>query len=77
MLNFEVCSSYRESKAIVVEAVVLPKVTTDIPSTSVTFDTKWKHLIKLQLTDTDFGTPGYVNLILGADILSRAVRYGR
>ena len=59
MVNFEV-SSHHQGKATVVEAVVIPKVTTDIPSTSVIFDTKWKHLIKLQFADSDFSTPGNV-----------------
>ena len=77
VVNFEVSPSHREGKAIVVEAVVFPKVTTKIPSTSVTFNTKWQHLIKLQLADQDFGTPGNVDLILGADVFSRAVRNGR
>ena len=40
-----------------VEAVVLHKVTTNVPSTSVLFDDNWKHLSNLQLVDPDFGTP--------------------
>ena len=58
MVSFEVSPSYCEGKAIVIEAVVLSKVTTEISSISMTFDTKWKHLIKLQLSDPDFGPPG-------------------
>ena len=57
--------------------MVLSKVTTEIPSTSVTFDTKFKHLIKLQLADPNFGTPGNFNLILGANVFSHPVRYGQ
>ena len=62
-VHFKVSPSYCEGKAIVVEAVVLLKVTTEIPSASATFDTKWMHLIKLQLADQDFGTTENVDLI--------------
>ena len=77
VVNFKVSPSHHEGKDIVIEAVVLPKVTTEILSTSVAFDTKWKHLLKLQLADPDFSTPGNVYLILGADVFSHAVRYGQ
>ena len=77
VVNFKISSSHREGKAIAVEVVVFPKVTTEIPSTSVSFNTEWKHLIKLQLADPDFGTPGNVDLIMGADLFCRTVRYGR
>ena len=44
VVNFKVSRSHHEGKAIVVEAVVVPRVTTEIPSTSVTFDTKMEAL---------------------------------
>ena len=39
-----------------VEAVVLPKVTCDLPVHPVSLDGNWKHLEGLQLADPDFGT---------------------
>ena len=38
---------------------------------------KWKRLTGLSLADAEFGTPGAVHLLLGADVFSRVVLYGR
>ena len=57
VVHFGVSPSYCEGKAIVLETLVLSMVTTKMPSTSVTYVTKWKHLIKLQIADPDFATP--------------------
>ena len=59
-----------------VEALVLPKVTTNVLSTSVPFDNNWKHLSNLQVADHDFGTPRNIDLILGANVFNHAVLYG-
>ena len=56
-------SNYRW-KTLAVEVVVLPKVTTNLPSCSVPFNCKWKHLLNICLADPNFGTPGSVNLLL-------------
>ena len=58
-----------------VDAVVLPKVTTVVPSTSVPFNNLWKHLLNFQLADPDFSTPKNIDLILGVDVFSHVVRY--
>ena len=60
-----------------VEAVVLPKVTTDVPSTFVPFNNNLKHLSNIQLADPDFSTPGNIDFILGADVFSRVLHYGQ
>ena len=36
-----------------------------------------KHLLKLQLADPNFSTPGNIDLILGANVFSHAVCYGQ
>ena len=59
------------------EVVVLPKITADVPSTSVTLNNNWKHLSNLQLADPNLGTPRNIDLILGGDVFSRVVHYGR
>ena len=58
------------------EAVVLPKGTTNVPSTSVPFNNNWKHLSNVQLADPDFGTPANIDLILDADVFNHVLRYG-
>ena len=37
----------------------------------------WKHLTRLSLADPDYGTPGVVDVLLGADVFSRVVLHGR
>ena len=58
------------------EAIVLPKVTSDMPSRSVPFSKKWKHLVGLPLADSDFGVPRSVDILLGGDVFSRVVIQG-
>ena len=63
-------------KVMAVEAVVLPKVTANPPSTSVPFENNWKHLSNIQLADPDLDTAENINLILGANVFSRALLCG-
>ena len=58
------------------EAIVLPKTTSDMPSRPVPINEKWKHLVGLLLADSDFGVPRSVDILLGADIFSDAVIQG-
>ena len=60
-----------------VEAAVLPRITTKLPASPVSFDTNWRHLSGLRLADPEFGVPGYIDLLLGVDMFSRVVRQGR
>ena len=55
------------------EAIVLPKLTSDMPSHSVQFNKKWKHLMGLLLADSDFEVLRSVDILLGVDIFSCAV----
>ena len=64
-------------KLMDVEAIVLPKVTTDLPTHPVSFQQEWKHVSRLDLTDPEFGTPGGVDFLLGTEIFSSAVLHGR
>ena len=72
-VNFNVSSAYRGGSSLPVEATVLPKITSDMSSRSVLFDKKWKHLVGLLLADSDFRVPKSIDILLGADIFSRAV----
>ena len=60
-----------------VEAVVLTKITTELPARRIPFDGKWGHLKGLRLADPDFNIPGSVDLLLGADIFMTLMRNGR
>ena len=77
VVNFKVSPTTCLCKVMTVEAVGLPKVTTNVPLTSVAFSSEWKHLLNLQLADPNFSTPGNINLILGANVFSHVIHYGR
>ena len=75
--NFNIARTDNWGKTIPVEALSLSEITSDLPLHPVTFDGKWKHLQGLQLADPEFGEPGKIDLLLGADIFSQVVLHGR
>ena len=77
MVDFKITSSGSEGKTLDVEALVLSKTTSVLPSHPIPFSRKWKHLIDISLTDLDFGTPGKVDLLLAANVFSCAVLHGQ
>ena len=42
----------------------------------VNFDPRWKHLRGLTLADPSFGTPGRVDMLIGADVYGQTVLHG-
>ena len=75
-VDFKITSLSSEGKTLDEQALVLPKITSILPSHSIPFRSKWKHLRKISLADPDFGTPGSVDLLLVADIFSHRVLHG-
>ena len=76
-VDFHIKSTHANGRPLKLEVLVLPKITSGIASNNVVFNSKWKHLADLELADLDFGTPGSVDILLGADIFSCTVLYGR
>ena len=58
------------------EAVVLPKIITDLLVSPVSFNKNWKHLKGLNLADPDYEIPGYIDILLGVDIFNQVVCQG-
>ena len=77
LVHFTISSLCSAGKAIDVEAVVLPKITCDLPLQPVAFDPEWQHLIDLRLADPDYGIPGKIDVLLGVDVVSSALLNGR
>lgn len=50
-----------------IEAIVMPKLTSLLPSTQVMVKS-WPHILNLPLADPSFHTPGKIDIVLGADI---------
>ena len=59
------------------EAIVLPRITTTLPAYDADFDFKGKHLPGLHLADPQFGVPGPVDVLLGADVFEEVIRHDR
>ncbi len=57
--------------------MVLPKITCDLPLRPLSLDSNWHHLSGIKLADPDFGTPGSIDLLLGADLFDSIVLHGR
>ena len=65
------------SRQIHVSAVILPRVTCDLPIQSVPFKSEWTHLSDLTLADPNFSQPDCIDLLLEIDVFVQVVRHGR
>jgi hypothetical protein len=74
--TFEVSSLYSPRTKFSITAIVVPRVTCDLPLQPVHNSSKWNHISSLSLADPDFGTPGRIDL-LGADIYADILLHGR
>ena len=77
LVNVQITDASQTGKVHPIEALVLPKITSNTPAYPVSIPQKWKHLAGLSLADPDYGTPGAVDMLLGADVFSRVVLHGR
>ncbi len=46
-----------------VSAIIVPRITCDLPVQPIHFNSKWKHLSNLQLADPDYGQPNKVDML--------------
>ena len=60
-----------------VTAIIVPKVTRDLPFSPIPLKENWDHIADLDLADPDFGTPCKVDLLLGIDVFVNVTRHGR
>ena len=62
------------------KAMIVPKVTCDLPLHSLPSNSTWNHISGVCLADSDFETPGCIDLLLGvetfADVMCNGWRYG-
>ena len=60
-----------------VTAIVVPRVTCELPHHPISFDLSWNHLSNIELADPHFGQPGKIDILLGVDIFVQVLRNGR
>ena len=75
--NFRILAVKSARRKIDITAVIVPKVTCDLPVHPVPSDSKWKHLTSLSLADPTFGKPGRIDILLGIDVFADVLRQGR
>ena len=73
----KVSSTRCPHKKMEVTAIVVPRVTCDLPLHPVSFDLSWNHLEDIQLAGPDFGRPGRIDLLLGVDVFVEILLQGR
>ena len=75
--NFRVSPCGEPSKTFDVSAIIISRVTHNLPSYQVPANHNWSHLEGLKLADPDFGHTGAVDLLLGIDVFVEALLRGR
>lgn len=73
----EVSPTHSSDTHLSIMAVVVPRVTCDLPLNPVSFNSSWTHLNGITLADPDFGRPGRIDLLLGIDVYTDALLHGR
>ena len=76
-VNLFISSSCQPEKKLNLTAVVLPKITQDLPVSPVSVKGSWRHLQDIQLADPHFGKTGRIDLLLGIDVYAEIERQGR
>ncbi len=74
MATFNISSAINPSERSDITAIVVPRVTRDLP---VQLNSAWNHLSGLYLSDPDFGRPGKIDIVLGVDVYASARLQGR
>ena len=75
--SLQITPLYGGSKDINLTAIVLPKITCDLPVSPVPFVSSWSHISDLILADPAFRLPGRIDILLGVDIFVNALMQGR
>ena len=67
---------YGSNREINLTAIVLPKITCDLPVLPVQFHSSWSHVLDLLLANPAFGLPGRIDLLLEVDIFVSVLLQG-
>lgn len=72
-----IISPIHSTRCISLSAVVVPRVTADLPLNPVKIQHSWTHIDNLSLADPQFDTPGRIDLLLGVEIYTEVLLNGR
>ena len=72
--KFGVSATQSPRKTVEVTAVVVPRVTCNLP---VHPDSRWNHLSDVKLAAPDFGRPGKIDILLGVEVFVDVLLHGQ
>lgn len=75
MIHINIKSTYKPFE-LAVEAIVMPKITDNLPCNVLTPSPNWNHINGLQLADPQYYRPGKIDMLLGADVYCNILLYG-
>ena len=75
--SLDISPIHSHDNHLAVTAIVVPKVTCDLPLHPIIHKSSWTHLKGITLADPDFNRPGRVDILLGVDIYIEALLHGR
>ena len=65
------------NREIPLTAVIMPRVTCDLPLQTTPFKPEWTHIAYLTFADPDFGQSDKIDLLLGVDVFAQVICHGR
>ena len=71
--SFCISPTHNLTRKLHVTAIIVPKVTCNLPISSIYSDHDWKHLSGIPLADANFDSPGKVDILLGVDIFVEVI----
>ena len=74
--TFTISPTFSTQEKIQISAIIVPRVTCDLPVQPVHFNSQWSHLSGLHLADPDFGQPNKIDILLGVDIYADVILQG-
>ena len=74
--TFTILPLLSSTKKVLVSAIVVPRVTCDLPTQPVHFNAKWSHLNNLHLADPNFCQPNKIDILLGVDVYADVLLNG-
>lgn len=75
--NFSISPIRSPLKKVDVMAIIVPKVTCDLPFSPIPLKREWNHLNGIDLADSRFGCLGKIDMLLGIDVFVVVILHGR
>ena len=77
LTTFMVSAVHASQRMFNVNALIVPRVTCELPVQNVHHQPAWNHLNGITLADPNYGQPGQIDLLLGIDIFVDVLLQGR